>query len=120
MDRLALIDAFRLGCSVSGACGGAGISVAKFNELMRKGESDLIDGIDSPELELFLDVERAKQEFEVGNLDIIKRNAVDDWRAAAWLLERRRAKDYAARQDIDVNALEPIKIVMDIKPDSEA
>lgn len=114
MDRLALLDAFRLGCSVSGACGGAGISVGKFNELMRKGESDLMDGKETPEMELFLDVERAKQEFELCNLDIIKRNAIDDWRAAAWLLERRRAKDYAARQDIDVSTLEPIKVVMDV------
>lgn len=108
----------RLGCSIKGACGGIGISEPVYYVAMQKAEKDIEAGIESPEVNFFNIIKKAEQEFETRNLDIIKSHAVDDWKAAAWLLERRRQKEYVVRQDIQFSTPEKITINMDVKPDA--
>ena len=44
---------------------------------------------------------RAEQEAVVSLVDLVRSHAVGDWRAAAFLLERRHKKDWGRRETID-------------------
>jgi hypothetical protein len=46
---------------------------------------------------------RAEAEAEVRNVAIVQQAARDDWRAAAWWLERRRPEEYARRDRLEVS-----------------
>ena len=107
----------RVGCSIKGACGGFGISESYYYKIMRQAEKDIEENIDSPEVNFFHIIKNAEADFESTNLNIIKSHAVDDWKAAAWLLERRRQKEYVVRQDIQFSTPEKITINMDVKPE---
>lgn len=118
LDRVnRFAEYIKIGCSIKGACGGIGISEPVYYVAMQKAEKDIEAGIDSAEVNFFNIIKKAEQEFETRNLEIIKSHAVDDWKAAAWLLERRRQKEYVVRQDIAFSTPEKITINMDIKPD---
>lgn len=118
LDRVnRFAEYIKIGCSIKGACGGLGISESTYYQTMQKAEKDLEAGVDSPELQFLYIIKRAEQEFETYNLNIIKSHAVDDWKAAAWLLERRRQKEYVVRQDIQFSTPDKITINMDVKPD---
>lgn len=109
----------RLGCSIKGACGGLGISESLYYQTLQQAEKDLENDINSDEVQFLYTIKKAEQEFETRNLEIIKRHSVDDWKAAAWLLERRRQKEYVVRQDIQFSTPEKITINMDVKPDGD-
>ena len=85
-----LLDALRLGASVQMACAAAGISDTTYYRWL--------DGNDRGAVE----VESAKTAAALSALESIQRAAVNgDWRAAAWLLERRYPADYG-RADASV------------------
>lgn len=109
----------RLGCSIKGACGGIGISESFYYSILRQAEKDLEEEKDTDEVHFYHIIKKAEQEFETRNLNIIKSHAVDDWKAAAWLLERRRQKEYVVRQDIAFSTPDKITINMDVKPDGD-
>src|SRR5215831_11568853 len=50
------------------------------------------------------DLARAEHDVEVRYAALIQHAASDDWRAAAWWLERRRPADYAQRERVDIHA----------------
>lgn len=109
----------RLGCSIKGACGGLGISESLYYQTLQQAEKDIENGIDSDEVHFFNTIKKAEQEFETRNLQIIQQHAVDDWKASAWLLERRRQKEYVVRQDIAFSTPDKITINMDVKKDGD-
>lgn len=116
MNRFA--DYIRIGTSIKGACGAFGISEGYFYKLIRKAEEDIENNTESSEVRFYHIIKNAEADFETTNLNIIKSHAVDDWKAAAWLLERRRQKEYVVRQDIQFSTPEKITINMDVKPDN--
>ena len=106
----------KVGCSIKGACGGIGISDTTYYDTIRRAQSDIEQGLETQEVVFYYTIKKAEQEFETRNLEIIKKHAVDDWKAAAWLLERRRQKEYVVRQDVAFSTPEKITINMDVKP----
>jgi len=114
-----LIEYIKIGCSIKGACGGVGIDDTTYYNALSIARKQLEEGMEtSPEIEFFYKIKNAEREFETRNLELIKSHAVDDWKAAAWLLERRRQHEYVVRQDIALGLPEKITINMDVKPDA--
>ena len=110
----------KIGCSIKGACGGMGVSERWYYATMQTAEKQIEEGLDdTAEIRFLHIIKKAEQEFETHNLNIIKAHATDDWKAAAWLLERRRQKEYVVRQDIAFSTPEKITIKMDVKPDGD-
>ena len=66
------------------------------SELLRRGRNG-----ESPYREFCDAVTRAEQESVVSLVDLVRSHAVGDWRAAAFLLERRHKKDWGRRETID-------------------
>ena len=59
-------------------------------------------------------MKKAQGEFARNNLAIIQQAAVKkDWHAAAWLLERRRPKDFALKQEVSGEGM-TLTIVNDV------
>lgn len=56
----------------------------------------------------------------VANCAIIRRAAPKEWRAAAWLLERRRPDDYKLRQALDVTDLKDEQLLRLLERTAEA
>lgn len=119
LDRVKnFAEYIKIGCSIKGACGSFGISESYFYRIIRDAEKHIEEGkTDTPEVQFYHIIKKAECEFETTNLDIIKSHAVDDWRAAAWLLERRRPKEYVVRQDLQLSTPDKIIVNMDVKPD---
>lgn len=90
VDRL--IEAVRLGLPLHLAAESAGVSYQTFNEWQqgrfpRGADKDL-------KHEFSEALTRAKGESALRLMDLIQSAAPDDWRAAAWILERRFPKDF--------------------------
>jgi hypothetical protein len=86
-----LLDAVRGGNTLKAACAYAGIGVQTMDD-WRDRFRDFRDALT-----------RAQAAPEVRNVAIIQQAASEDWRAAAWWLERRRPEDYGRRVGLDVN-----------------
>ena len=82
------------GITFKSACALSGISDATFYRWRQE----------DPEFEA--DVQMATAVAEQVLLGHISEHAITDWRAAAWILERRMPDDYSAKRDIEVNLKE--------------
>ena len=82
------------GITFKSACALSGISDATFYRWRQE----------DPEFEA--DVQMATAVAEQVLLGHISEHAFTDWRAAAWILERRMPDDYSAKRDIEVNLKE--------------
>ena len=82
------------GITFKSACALSGISDATFYRWRQE----------DPEFEE--DVQMATAVAEQVLLGHISEHAITDWRAAAWILERRMPDDYSAKRDIEVNLKE--------------
>ena len=100
-ERVALwLESLKLGTSYKSASTILGVNYQSVLDALCKGRSELCEDED---LKLFAQqTDAAIKEFEERNLDIIKKAAERDWKAAAWLLERRMFDVYAKR-DISVD-----------------
>lgn len=91
-----LCEALVVGASLEGAARYAGISYNTLNN-WRQGRG-FPAGTKAEEKQEFLDrLTRAESAVELDYLVGIQKAAKDDWRAAAWWLERRRPKEYGKR-----------------------
>jgi hypothetical protein len=81
-----LVSMLRAGAYVHVAARAAGISRQTFADWLQRGQGDA--ALDEPYRELRERVEQARAEGEARNVARIAAAAVEDWRAAAWLLER--------------------------------
>ena len=80
-----IIQAISAGCSYEMAADYAGITRPTLWAWLKKGEA----GTDKNYLTFFSDVKRAEAEGAITNLGTIQEASAKDWKAAAWLLERR-------------------------------
>jgi transposase len=81
-----LVSMLRAGNVIHVACSAVGIDQRSYQRWMKRGESD------SPDDELYREfrrqVEQAHAEAEARAVTQVARAAAEDWRAAAWWLER--------------------------------
>lgn len=78
------------------------IHEATYHEWLNAGDEDLLKGINSQYSEFSQKVKQAEKEYRKSLIDCIKKQAIDDWRAANWLLERSDPDTYKLRDKMDV------------------
>lgn len=95
-----------------------GVCDTTFRWYLEKGQQEFEEGItDSPYVKIYVASQEGESAFITDNLNVIKRASARDWKAAAWLLERRMPEHFALKQDIKTQ-VEGITIVNDV-PKSE-
>ncbi len=95
-DRHKRIVAFiKGGTTISNACKAVGISQEAFFSWMRHGKAGK-----KRYVAFFKDIEEAKAMARVRLEQVIIEAAPEDWRAAAWMLERQHPGEYAARAEV--------------------
>lgn len=107
-----------LGMSFKRVCEGMCINPETLRGYIRIAEKQLEDDpqAKSPEIAFFVAYKKAEDDFEIKHLTNIKNFAdAGDWKASAWLLERRRQQDYVVRTENDGGQLERITINFDVK-----
>lgn len=98
--RRAFLDCVKLGMPIVDCCAYSGVPESTYHDAMEMARRAIGDGRDSKYVEFSEAVARARGEFVRNNLAIIQAAAVKkDWKASAWLLERRRPKDYGPTQN---------------------
>jgi hypothetical protein len=80
-----LIEAIQAGCTYSLACQYAGITYRTFNNWMNDG----MDKKTQSKIDFFHAIKKAEAQGAMTNLQMIQKAAMDDWRASAWVMERR-------------------------------
>lgn len=102
----AICETIKLGATLEAAASSAGITRQTLYNWLERGEAekDNPTGKDSLFLELFDEYARALGTAEEQLIKIIRDAAKTDWRAGAWILERRFPKNYGRQQvDVDFN-----------------
>lgn len=87
----AICDGLVAGLSIKAVCGIVNIDESTFYKWKEKypGFKEAVDS--------------TRPAFEAQMLEIIKEQAYNDWRAAAWILKHRYPKDWGDRRELDVN-----------------
>lgn len=100
-----IIDNIEQGLNYESACLSANVSYSTFREWMRRG-TDTDGNRQSNELyaEFAEDVNRAVARSEMNLLEGIRRAAETDWKAAAWILERRFPQHWSNNRKIKLEA----------------
>ncbi len=93
-----IVSAVRCGASFKNACVAAGISERTFQRWRQKGEHQ---GAKTEYRRFWRDLTQAEQEGQTARLAIIQKAARNDWRAAAWLLERMNPERFSLRYKIE-------------------
>lgn len=101
------------GLTKKGAASAACISDSSLYLWLEKGEKDKARGKSTVYSEFLDSLKRAEGAFKLGRIKTIQQAAADDWKAAAWLLERCYRDEYG-RSTMDINLAgqpggEPIK-----------
>lgn len=119
-ERLQIIkDAIALGQPNTEVSKLAGVNNWTFSEWIKRGEMAYADGDESsPYYRLYEIISFAQQTFIQNQLGRINEAAKKDWKAAAWLLERRFPEYFAVRQEIKAN-VEGVTIKNDLSPAEE-
>ena len=95
-----LLNAIKVGLPYHLAADAAGISLATFNEWQR---GEIARSADKHLKAYFLDeLTRAKGTAALRNAAIVSKAATEDWRAAAWILERRFPQDFG-KQALEIS-----------------
>lgn len=82
-----MIDAIQMGCTYKLACQYAGIDTSTFYLWMQSGR----EGKDEIKVEFFNQIKKAEATCAFSTLKKINEASSEDWRAGAWLLERRHS-----------------------------
>ncbi len=91
----AILAAIARGNSVATVCAANGISLTTYFTWLKRGRNR-----ESPYLEFLNAATHAEHQAQVNLVGVINSHAERDWRAAAFLLERRHRKDWGpARND---------------------
>lgn len=102
-----LVHAISVGASYKDACAYAGISYQTFLNWKKRAQRIVEQAEDSDDeleeltdqfVEFFERIKRAQGEAAVGWLTTINKAAHDDWKAAAWALERRYPESFNLRR----------------------
>jgi hypothetical protein len=97
-----MLAALNAGCYRSEAARHAGVSVRSFFRWCERGRIDQAAGRRSPCRTLLEAIEKAEADAEVRALAQINKAGTDDWRAAAWRLERKNWERWGDRRQLQV------------------
>jgi hypothetical protein len=97
----------------------AGIDPRTFKRWRDQGAEDLELGLETPFALLSEALARAQAEAESRMVRILESHALEDWRAAAWRLERRAPERWARRDKVD-QTVTHISRPRDVTPDDSA
>lgn len=75
-----------------------------YNEWINSGDSDLEQEIISQYSQFCMKIREAENEFRETLRVSIKTHAADDWKAAAWLLERSDPESYKLKDKVDMTS----------------
>jgi hypothetical protein len=89
-----MMNLFRNGASNSVAADMSGISEKTIYTWLEKGKADEKEGNDTKFARFLHDFKKHKGSYDFKNIDIISEAAETQWQAAAWMLERRRPKEF--------------------------
>ena len=101
----ALCAELRVGMSIKAACQHVGLDDSTFRRWMQRGE----DG-EEPFATFRAQATRAKSDGVRALVVTVRKAASSDWRAAAWILERRAPEDWTKRTEITGPEGGPIQI----------
>ena len=90
-----IVNFIKGGTTITNACAAVGISQEAFFTWMRHGRSGR-----RRYAAFFKDIEEAKAMARLRLERVIIEAAPEDWRAAAWMLERQHPSEYAARSEV--------------------
>lgn len=100
----AVVEGLNAGLSITSACAGADISAASYH-LWRSRASE------GPPFSEFFDATTRARAKGVRALEAVVRKASqDDWRAAAWMLERRAPDEFSKRTQITGGDGGPVQV----------
>ena len=101
-----IVDGINAGLTLGLTCARAGVTPATFYNWLEKGEAAKSGVL----MEFFNAVERAKADSALRLVSQITLQAPTDWRAAAFMLERRFPDDYGKRSEITGKDGGPVKV----------
>ncbi len=108
--RQKILDAYEYGASYEVAAHHAGIHPDTFQAWRKKGRTDLETGdTNTTYAQLVTDLQRARAKSEITLVKRIRALGRDDWRANAFVLERRFPERWARRDHVDVSVSERSK-----------
>jgi hypothetical protein len=100
----------REGLSIASACAAAGIDRATFHRWIARGD-------EGPPFSDFRNATTKARAVGTRSLEVTVRTAaLDDWRAAAWMLERKAPEDWSKRTEITGKDGGPIEAQIVIAP----
>ena len=102
----AIVDGINAGLTFRLSCARAGVTPATFYNWLGKGEVAKSGVL----MEFFDAVERAKADSALRLVSQITLQAPADWRAAAFMLERRFPDDYGKRTEVTGKDGSPVKV----------
>ena len=91
-----LLAAIAAGNYIHTACAAVGIGESTYFKWLERGRAG-----ESPYREFIEALTRAEQQAIVSLVEIVRSHAIGDWRAAAFLLERRQKKDWGRYDTLD-------------------
>jgi len=114
-----IIDRVRFGFSLKDRIAGL-INSATYYEWLNAGEEDLNQNLNTQFSEFSSKIREAEKDYRKTLLISIKAQALDDWKAATWLLERSDPETYKLKDKVDMNQTVEIsqKAILEI-PDNE-
>lgn len=95
--------ATRAGHPRHAAATAAGIHTRTLYTWLAQAEADADEGLATVYAQLHHALARAEAEAEVRMVELVRAHAVGDWKAAAWILERRHPERYGRRDKVDVS-----------------
>ena len=104
-----LVSAIKLGCTYELACKYAGIDKSTFYLWMKAGRENK----STEHLDFFNQIQKAEAFGAMTNLELIQKAAKEDWKPAAWLLERRHS--YTKNTQIKNNEEEEFELPTNTK-----
>lgn len=104
-----IVQSIRRGVTYDVAAQAAGIHRSTLIAWRERGELDLEEHTDSLFAYFADELTRATAAGELGLVERISAHGLVDWRAAAWLLERRHPERWARRDRLDVEVSERAK-----------
>lgn len=114
-----IIEAVEAGLTYAIAAQHAGVHVDTFQKWRKKGKADLVaDQPETPYAQLVVALQNARATGEVSLVKRIREHGMDDWRANAFLLERRFPERWARRDKVNMSLTTPSE-PREVRPEGE-
>lgn len=98
-----IFECVKKGQPIDTACHLCGVTHRTFVNWRTWGEQHYLEGKDDIYVQFYVMLQRGTANFISDNIAIISEAAKKDWKAAAWLLERRCPEWFALKQEVKAN-----------------